>query len=60
MTRIGVIKQINAGTPFIYAISDTFNRAESIALNAWTKDQHSGNCYYVMTIPENALIGDCL
>jgi hypothetical protein len=58
MTNIGVIKEVYERAPFIYAIADSLNQAETIAKNAWRNEVQKNCRYFVRTIPDNACIGD--
>ena len=60
MTKIGVIKQTYGEYTTISAIVEDIPEAEHMAMELW-KNGVTHNChYFVRTVSNNAVIGDCV
>lgn len=60
MTKVGVFKQVYGEYTSLYAIAETMPEAEDIAREAW-RNKVQLNChFFVRTVSDNAVIGECI
>ena len=59
MTMIGVIIQKGDRTPYIYALCESFERADSIMKTKFLSPLHDkSSTMWIRTVDDNSLIGD--